>query len=80
MLAPLRKLCAPAGICQVHVKSQQSRLWRSLLVARRTVLNEMRTIENVVRAILREGRPQAGYAVPHRLCRARAGANGRHHA
>lgn len=29
-------------------------LWRSLLVARRTVLNEMRTIENVVRAILRE--------------------------
>ncbi|BAV50180.1 transposase IS116/IS110/IS902 family protein [Mesorhizobium loti] len=39
---------------QVHVKSQQCRLWRSLLVARRTVLNEMRTIENVVRAILRE--------------------------
>jgi transposase len=30
-------------------------LWRSLLVARRTVLNEMRSIENVVRAILREG-------------------------
>lgn len=39
---------------QVHVKSQQCRLWRSLLVARRTVLNEMRTIENVVRSILRE--------------------------
>jgi transposase len=39
---------------QVHVKSRQSRLWRSLLVARRTVLNEMRAIENVVRAILRE--------------------------
>lgn len=39
---------------QVHVKSQQCRLWRSLLVARRTVLNEMRTIENVVREILRE--------------------------
>jgi transposase len=39
---------------QVHVKSQQCRLWRSLLVARRTILNEMRTIENVVRAILRE--------------------------
>jgi len=38
----------------VHVKSRQSRLWRSLLVARRTVLNEMRTIENVVRAVLRE--------------------------
>ena len=40
---------------QVHVKSRQCRLWRSLLVSRRTVLNEMRTIENVVRAILREG-------------------------
>jgi len=39
---------------QVHVKSRQCRLWRSLLVSRRTVLNEMRTIENVVRAILRE--------------------------
>jgi transposase len=38
----------------VHVKSRQCRLWRSLLVARRTVLNEMRSIENVVRAILRE--------------------------
>jgi transposase len=40
---------------QVHVKTRQSRLWRSLLVARRTVLNEIRSIENVVRAILREG-------------------------
>ena len=39
---------------QVHVKSRPCRLWRSLLVARRTVLNEMRAIENVVRAILRE--------------------------
>ena len=39
---------------QVHVKSRQARLWRSLLVARRTVLNEMRSIENVVRAVLRE--------------------------
>jgi len=39
---------------QVYVKSRQSRLWRSLLGARRTVLNEMRTIENVVRAVLRE--------------------------
>lgn len=38
----------------VHVKSRQCRLWRSLLVARRTVLNEMRSIENVVRAMLRE--------------------------
>lgn len=39
---------------QVHVKSRQCRLWRSLLVARRTVVNEMRSIENVVRAALRE--------------------------
>jgi transposase len=39
---------------QVHVKSRQCRLWRSLLVARRTILNEMRTIENVIRAMLRE--------------------------
>jgi transposase len=39
---------------EVHVKSRQCRLWRSLLVARRRVLNEMRTIENVVRAIPRE--------------------------
>ena len=54
---------------QVHVKSRQCRLWRSLLVARRTVMNEMRTIENVARAILREagiklGTPsRAGFAV-----------------
>jgi transposase len=40
---------------QVHVKARHCRLWRSLLVARRTVLNEMRAIENVVRAVLREG-------------------------
>ncbi len=39
---------------QVHVKNRQYRLWRSLLVTRRTVFNEMRSIENVVRAILRE--------------------------
>ena len=47
---------------RVHVKSRRCRLWRSLLVARRAVLNEMRSIENVVRAALREaglklGRP-----------------------
>jgi transposase len=36
----------------VHVKTPACRSWRSLSVARRTVLNEMRTIENVVRAIL----------------------------
>lgn len=45
---------------QVHVKSRQCRLWRSLLVARRTILNEMRTIENVVRAILREAGVKLG--------------------
>ena len=39
---------------QVHVKRRSCRLQRSLLVARGTVLNEMRSIENVVRAILRE--------------------------
>ena len=39
---------------QVHVKSRQSRRWRSLLVARRSVLNHMRSIENVVRGITRE--------------------------
>lgn len=39
---------------EVHVKSRECRAWRSLLVARRAVLNEMRSIENVVRAILRE--------------------------
>jgi len=38
----------------VHVKTPICRSWRSLLIARRTVRNEMRTIENVVRAILRE--------------------------
>jgi transposase len=45
---------------QVHVKSRQCRLWRSLLVARRAVMNEMRSIENVVRAILREGEIKLG--------------------
>jgi len=45
---------------QVHVKSRQCWLWRSLLVARRTVLNEMRSIENVVRAILREAGVKLG--------------------
>ncbi|MER9777238.1 transposase, partial [Mesorhizobium sp. M0220] len=45
---------------QVHVKSRQCRLWRALLVARRTVLNEMRSIENVVRAMLREAGVKLG--------------------
>ena len=49
------------GWCrQVHVKRRQCRLWRSLLVARRTVLNEMRSIENVVRAVLREAGVKLG--------------------
>lgn len=39
---------------RVYVKSRQSRRWRSLLIARRSVLNHMRSIENVVRAITRE--------------------------
>jgi len=39
---------------EVHVKDRRCRAWRSLLVARRTVLNEMRGIENEVRAILHE--------------------------
>lgn len=62
---------------QVHVKSRQCRLWRSLLVARRTVLNEMRSIENVVRAILREAGLKLG--TPARIAfagRARALADG----
>ena len=45
---------------QVHVKSRQCRLWRSLLVLCRTVLNEMRSIENVVRAVLREAGAKLG--------------------
>ena len=45
---------------QVHVKSRPCRLWRSALVARRTVLDEMRSIENVVRAILREAGVRLG--------------------
>lgn len=32
----------------VHVKTPTCRSWRSLLVARRAVLNEIRTIENVL--------------------------------
>lgn len=57
MSAPWRRSCAGSGPAhvfrQAHVKSR--RLWRSLLLARRTVMNEMRSIENVVRAIPREG-------------------------
>jgi transposase len=49
----------------VHVKSRECRLWRSLLVARRTVLNEMRSVENVVRAILREAGLKLGTPPRH---------------
>ena len=45
---------------QVHVKSRPCRLFRSALVARRTMLNEMRSIEKVVRAILREAGTKLG--------------------
>ncbi len=45
---------------QVHVKSRDCRLWRSLLVARRTLVNEMRSLENVVRAVLREAGLKVG--------------------
>lgn len=38
----------------VHVKSGESRMARTLLVARRTVLNKLRDMENAVRAVLRE--------------------------
>lgn len=39
---------------QVHVKSAPSRMSRSLLIARRTVLYKVRDMENAVRAVLRE--------------------------
>jgi transposase len=38
----------------VHVKSPACRSWRALLTARRLVLNKMRDLENVLRAVLRE--------------------------
>ncbi|WP_287261464.1 transposase [Mesorhizobium sp.] len=57
---------------QVHVKSQQCRLWRSLLVARRTVLNECGPSRNVVRAILREAGIKARHSKPCSLRRSRA--------
>jgi transposase len=39
---------------QVHIKSVPSRMTRSLLVARRTVLCKLRDMENAMRAVLRE--------------------------
>jgi transposase len=50
----IAQIMRPGWFKAVYVKSPTCRSWRSLLVARRAVLNEMRTIENVVRAILRE--------------------------
>jgi len=38
----------------VHIKRAESRAWRTLLTARRTVLNKLRDLENGVRAALRE--------------------------
>src|SRR5690606_9280887 len=45
---------------QVHVKSAPSRMARSLLVARRTVLCKLRDMENAVRAVLRESGRKVG--------------------
>lgn len=50
-IAQMAQLMRTGWFRQVHVKSRQCRLQRSLLVARRTVLNHMRSIESVVRAI-----------------------------
>ncbi len=53
MPARSRRSCGRAGsggACE----EPPCRLWRALLVARRTVLNKMRRSENVVRAMLRE--------------------------
>ena len=45
---------------EVHVKSAPCRSARSLLVARRTVLNKLRDMENAVRAVLRESGLKVG--------------------
>lgn len=45
---------------EVHVKSQQSRLHRSLLVARKSLQQSMFALENVVRGLLREQGLKAG--------------------
>ena len=61
---------------QVHVKSRQCRLWRSLLVARRTVLNEMRYRERGAGGPAGR-RPQVGNPEPSGVRRARARPHGR---
>jgi transposase len=38
----------------VHVKSSSCRFWRTLLTARRSLLNKRRDVENGIRALLRE--------------------------
>lgn len=45
---------------QVHIKSTPSRMARSLLVARRTVLCKLHDLENAVRAVLRESGLKVG--------------------
>lgn len=45
---------------EVHVKSAPCRSARSLLVARRTILNKLRDMENAVRAVLRESGLKVG--------------------
>ena len=49
---------------QVHVKSLRCQLWRSLLVARRTVLNEMRVIRRQSHIISPRSKPMAEWRCP----------------
>jgi transposase len=44
----------------VHVKNPRCRSWRALLVARRTLLNKRRDVENGIRALLREAGLKVG--------------------
>src|SRR4051794_18362925 len=58
----LAQIIRPVWYRAVHVKSPACRSWRTLLAARRLVLNKMRDVENGLRALLREaglklGRP-----------------------
>ncbi|MDQ0319798.1 transposase [Pararhizobium capsulatum DSM 1112] len=62
---------------QVHVKSRRSRQWRATLTARRTVAQNLRDIQNAIRALLREegiklGRPSSASFI----ARAREAAGG----
>ena len=60
MPARLAQIMRTGWYRQVHVKSRQCRLWRSLLVARRTVLNEMRIDRERGARHPARGRRQAG--------------------